>query len=64
MLKPGSRADMALSLLVAAAGVAAVGYGLWQIYPPLAWIFVGAVALFVSGLGQTPAPPAEAPKPS
>jgi hypothetical protein len=30
---------------LAVAGLASVGYGLWAIYPPLAWIVLGAFAL-------------------
>lgn len=31
--------------LLAAASVAAVGAGLYQIYPPLTWIWIGLVGL-------------------
>lgn len=44
-MKPGSRADVALSFVVASVGVVAIAWGLREIYPPLCPIFAGAVAL-------------------
>lgn len=34
--------------LLALVGLAMVGYGLWQIWPPLSWIVMGGVALWVA----------------
>lgn len=31
--------------LVVFSGVGATGYGLWQVYPPATWVFVGIVLL-------------------
>jgi len=25
-----------------------IGYGLWEIYPPMAWIFIGIILLLLS----------------
>ncbi len=36
------------SQLICVTGTAAIGYGLWQIYPPLTWLAVGG---FVCWMG-------------
>jgi hypothetical protein len=41
--------ELSLRDAFAFAGLGAVGYGLWQIYAPSAWIVVGAV-LFLMGV--------------
>lgn len=54
-MKPGSTADRFVSFVVAAGGVTAIGYGLWQVYPPATWIFCGAIAVIVGTGGLLPA---------
>lgn len=34
--------------LMLLAGVASICFGLWQIYPPAAWIFCGAALIFIA----------------
>lgn len=34
--------------LITVAGFVAVGYGLWLVYEPLAWLWLGVVLLVVS----------------
>lgn len=31
------------------AGMALIAAGLWQIWPPLAWVFLGLACLYVAG---------------
>jgi len=42
------RADITLTTVLVLGGVAAMIHGLHSIYPPLAWLFVGAVSLLVA----------------
>lgn len=57
-MKPGDAIDKAVTAACSLAGVACVTFGLWQLAPPLAWIFSGGVCLYVAGGQPTP----EAPK--
>jgi hypothetical protein len=56
-MAPGSTLDKIATALVLFAGLAAVTFGLWQAWGPLAWVFGGSVAV-VAALGSN----AEAPK--
>lgn len=59
-MKPGSPADVAVTLTTALVGAGAVTYGAWLVFPPAAWMFAGGLLLWVSGIGQSRTAP-EAP---
>ena len=52
-------AEPALPLGVALAGLAAVVYGIWQVYQPAAFIAGGAAAIYIGLLGSKPGPEAK-----
>lgn len=37
----------------ALAGIAAVGYGLWQMWPPLMWVWIGLALMAGAGLTRS-----------
>lgn len=47
-MKPGSTVDKLVTAAILFAGLGAIGFGLWQVYAPAAWIFGGAVAVLAA----------------
>ncbi len=49
--------------ILALLGLAATGYGLWQIYEPACWIFGGAATVMLALLGERHAVKPDSAKP-